>query len=228
MTTTEQLPADVAAFIGNDSIVKYAARASVETGLWPSVILAQWGNETAWGTSADWIEKHNFAGVSSGGVVVTYPNYTAGLAAYIETMKLPRYDPVRAAHDEGPGAQCVALGQSGWAAGGYLAQDNAHPGSALTLEISDFGLARFDESDGQAAPVPSIDHPPFPELAEVLAVRFVVTAFVCVLNRTPTDSELNEWRGALAAGEKEPADLLIELSAEPQSVVTPLASRDAK
>jgi len=59
--------------------------------------------------------------VSVGGNVNSFPTEQAGIDAYIQTLNLHYYDPVRQA--VGWQAQCVALGQSPWAASKYDAVD---------------------------------------------------------------------------------------------------------
>lgn len=108
------------------------------TGLPVSVILAQWANETGYGTSRAWREGHNYAGVSPGGRVAYYADRGAGLAGYVDTVNRPTYDSVRAslggsAHDV---AQAVA--DSPWAAGHY------NGGRGLTTVMDRFTLTSYD------------------------------------------------------------------------------------
>lgn len=106
-----------------------AAAASAATGFPEPVVLAQWANETGWGTSSAFLSGHNFAGVSPGGSVASYPDLATGLAAYEATANAHYYDPVRAAPS--PEAAAVALGAGPWAAGHYQDANNEGPGSAL-------------------------------------------------------------------------------------------------
>lgn len=130
-----------------------AARAAADTGLWTSVVLAQWCDETAYGTSRAFLYGNNFAGVSPGGVVASYPSQAAGLAAYVETMNLAYYDPVRAAKDAGAREQALALGASPWAAGHYEAIGGG-PGSALVAIIDALDLMKYDGAEGSLNPQP--------------------------------------------------------------------------
>ncbi|HLY84816.1 MAG TPA: glucosaminidase domain-containing protein [Acidimicrobiales bacterium] len=145
-----------------------AAIASARTGLPESVILAQWGNETGWGTSDAWLRGHNYAGVSPGGSVGYYPDRASGLAAYISTMMLPYYNSVRSAGTN-PTTVAEALGASPWAAGRYLNGKGGGPGSALVDEISAYGLTGYDTP--AAAPVaPTV--PPSPSSPIATTVGF--------------------------------------------------------
>lgn len=105
----------------------YAATAAAQTGVPAEAILAQWADETGFGTSSAFVSGHNFAGVSPGGSVASYPSYTSGLAAYIQTLNSPLYNGARVAD---PAAAAVALGQSPWAASHYSAGGGG-PGSDL-------------------------------------------------------------------------------------------------
>lgn len=217
-------PADVARFVDDEAVRRYCAQASKETGVLPSVILAQWGCETAWGTSLAWVHGHNFAGVSSGGRVLDYPNYPAGLEAYVWVMKLPLYEPVRAAAEHGPIEEAQALGASPWAGDHYEGDAPFdYPGGLLVDEIESYFLARFDALLGTNGPDPV--PPKFQEHAPAVASRIVCFAFALVLNRTPTDAEWLAWTTALERGLREPANLLEELTLEPQSFVAAVVRR---
>ena len=119
----------------------YAKKASVATGVLTSVILAQWADETTYGTSDDWTVKHNPGNVSPGGNVATYPSLDAGVNAYILTMNGGLYQAVKGA--VGWRAQCIALGQSPWASGHY--DDGSGPGSALVAIVTQFNLWQYDQ-----------------------------------------------------------------------------------
>ena len=131
-----------------------AARAAADTGLWTSVVLAQWANETFFGTSRAFLQGNNFAGVSPGGVVASYPSQSAGLSAYIETMNLATYDGVRAAKEVGAREQAIVLGASPWAGGHYENAANAGPGSALVDLIDGLNLGAYDGAEDQLNPPP--------------------------------------------------------------------------
>jgi len=220
-------PANVAAFVDDDAVRRYCAQAAKATGVLPAVILAQWGCETAWGTSSAYVDGHNFAGISSGGVVIEYPTFAAGLAAYVDVLNLAIYEPVRAAAADGPVAEAKALGASPWAGDHYEGDGAyAYPGGVLVDEIESFNLASFDDLLDPTGPEPPKPPAAFSKLAPPVAARLVVFAYLLVLNRTPLDSEYATWTAALEGGTREPANLLEELTLEPQSFVSPVVTRD--
>lgn len=120
----------------------YAQEASQATGINANVILAQWGNETAWGTSHAFTKNFNPAGIGITGSGVAGKNYgsiAGGVSAYIAFVNgNSRYQKVKAAGINDPAAQAYAFGQSGWAAGGYLAQGSNVKGSALIEDMQEF------------------------------------------------------------------------------------------
>ena len=143
MTTLEQ------AFV--DGMLGNAKTASAATGFLPSVILAQWANETNWGRSPAWVYGHNFAGVSPGGALAGYPTIATGLAAYIATANSPLYNPVRAAKPAGSIAQARALGASPWAGSHY--EDLAGVvGQALVDLIVANNLTQYDPTQLPSSP----------------------------------------------------------------------------
>ena len=124
-----------------------AQNASSQCGVLVSVILAQWADETSYGGSDVFVNGNNYAGVSVGGGVNTFPTKAAGLDAYIQTLNLSYYDPVRQA--SGWQAQCVALGASPWAASKYDANDYyaglpLNPGVDLLSIVQGNNLTQFD------------------------------------------------------------------------------------
>jgi hypothetical protein len=124
-----------------NEVLPYAQVGKQDTGVLVSVILAQWADETAWGTSVAYLEGNNLAGVSPGGVIARYPDLNAGLTAWVQTMTLGYYAAVRAA--QGWNAQALALGASPWAAGHYQLPGQAE-GSALVAIIADNSLWLYD------------------------------------------------------------------------------------
>ncbi len=133
--------AEISTFIAD--LASDAEDAGAEIGFYPSVVLAEWANETDWGTSPAFVSGHNLAGVSTGGVIAPYPDLAAGLRAYVETANLSLYDSVRAARAAGPYRQALALGASPWAASHY-ADVVGHVGQALVDLIVANDLTRFD------------------------------------------------------------------------------------
>ena len=130
-----------------------AKKASAQTGVLVSVILAQWGDETGYGGSVAFVQGHNFAGVTIPGSpmitgVTAYQNNAAGLASYIQTMNLSTYSTVRSAR--GWNSQCVALGESRWSTAHYDAKDYlagrpiGSPGIDLITIIETNNLTQYD------------------------------------------------------------------------------------
>lgn len=115
----------------------YAVQASQATGLDARLILAQWANETANGSSTAWTNFFNPAGIGITDPSHTGANYNSiagGVQAYINFVNdNPRYQAVKSA--VGFDAQAQALGASGWAAGGY--NDGGGPGSSLIAAASE-------------------------------------------------------------------------------------------
>lgn len=124
-----------------------AQTASAATGVLPSVILAQWADETGYGTSSAFLSGNNYAGVSPGGSVGSYPSKRDGLSAYISALNQHYYDPVRLA--KGSNAQAIALGQSPWAGSHYDYADYSaglplRPGVDLVTIIQTNNLTTYD------------------------------------------------------------------------------------
>lgn len=153
-------------FISNN--VAAAARCAADTGLWTSVVLAQWSNETFYGTSRAWVFGHNPAGISPGGQIADYPSLGDGLRAYVFTMGLEYYAPVRAARPQGAVAQALALGRSPWAGGHYIGEGSEEPGSALVGIIESMDLTAYDGAEQTLNPQPQPSTaPPPPEEDEM-------------------------------------------------------------
>jgi hypothetical protein len=119
----------------------YAEEAAAATGFNADLILAQWGDETGWGTSEAWTQRFNPAGIGITGTGVAGDNYgsvAGGVQAYINFVNNnSRYQAVKAA-DGSIEQQAVALGESGWAAGQYNA--GGGPGSSLIEIMQGMGV----------------------------------------------------------------------------------------
>lgn len=103
-----------------DDVAPDAVTAAEQTGVNPFVILAQWAVETGYGTDQkNWVRGHNYAGVSPGGQVASYPDRAHGLASYIHELNSSYYADVRNAGATHPEAQLDALAKSPWASGHY-------------------------------------------------------------------------------------------------------------
>lgn len=141
-----------------------AHAAASHLGIPVSPVLAQWCNETGFGTSDAWRNGHNYAGVSflepfqeglgahlgDQGEILFYPDRAAGLAGYIGRWADQVYTDTRASwaahvHDAYQVAQDIEM--SPWAGGHY-------GGDGLKKLMINFNLTQYD---GQPAPVPSPD-----------------------------------------------------------------------
>jgi Putative peptidoglycan binding domain/Mannosyl-glycoprotein endo-beta-N-acetylglucosaminidase len=153
------------AFI-NDVVTGAHAAASA-LGIPTSVVLAQWADETGWGTSEAFTRGNNFAGVSyldrfqeslgahleDQGEILFYPSRADGLAGYLGRWSDPVYTSTRNAwrdHEHDAIAVAADIEASPWAAGHY-------GGNGLRSIIVQNDLTRFD---GEAPPAPA----PGPEL----------------------------------------------------------------
>lgn len=139
-----------------NTMAPYARRASQETNVPVELILAQWGIESAWGTSKGFRARNNVGGISygsskpptwstavkmdprpanEGGYYMVYSSIDDYVTDYVRVMKNTRYNPVRAA---GATATLVddarALGVSGYAAGQYK-PEGGQPGDSLIATI---------------------------------------------------------------------------------------------
>jgi len=117
----------------------WAKLASQQTGLDSNLIMAQWGNETGWGTSYQWTHNYNPAGIGITSDAVQgqgYGSIGGGVQAYVDFVKNnSRYQAVIHAGD--PTAQAIAMGNSGWAAGKY--DSGSGPGSSLLSIMGTLG-----------------------------------------------------------------------------------------
>lgn len=131
-----------------DDAAPWAQIAHTHTGVLPSVILAQWADETGYRWPAPGNNPGNVGNTVHGGQV-NFSSVAAGVDAYIQTMNLPYYAAVRAAPNWVD--QCYALGRSPWAAGHYNA-DGGPPGEDLVKIVLNNDLATHYDS---AAPIPN-------------------------------------------------------------------------
>lgn len=140
-----------------------AQTASAQTGVLVSVILAQWADETAYGSTLSGPDVWNFAGltgnvygatgVTANGLAI-YASESAGLDAYIQCLNQSIYNKVRTA--SGSTAQATALGQSPWAGGHYVGSPPFnYEGGALVLIIQNNNLTQYDGSVAVGSTSPS-------------------------------------------------------------------------
>jgi hypothetical protein len=132
-----------------ETALPYAEQAHEETDVLVSVVLSQWADETAFG-GPDWSVYHNPGNVGdpAAGGQTTYSSLQTGVEAYIRTMNNGLYQAVKA--QPGYQGQCLALGDSPWAGGHYIA--NGVKGLVLIQIIQEQGLTVFD---GPAPPGPT-------------------------------------------------------------------------
>jgi hypothetical protein len=168
---------------------------SKKTGVEPLVILAQWADETGWATSEHWLVDHNPAGISPGGVVAHYDTVEVGMTAYVSTLNLEIYNPVRAA--SGVIDQALALGASPWAAGHYEDAGKG-PGSGLVAILVDSLGVKSTPTPPEpvtppSAPVPTStwDEQAAAHWEYTEATGKILTAWYAVMDAHPTTTA--EW-----------------------------------
>jgi flagellum-specific peptidoglycan hydrolase FlgJ len=133
-------------------VLPYAKRASQALNIPVSVILAQWGYESTYGTSDVYKNNYNLAGIkkvpSSIAIGVSPSGYAkySGLdqftSDYIRVMNNGLYDDVKKAQSVNDTA--VALGKSPWAGLHYVGS-TGKPGDAILAVIKDNNLAQYDQ-----------------------------------------------------------------------------------
>lgn len=154
-----------------NAMAPYARRASQETGIPASVILAQWSIETAWGTSKGARARNNHGGISwgsaavpswskavkldkrpanEGGYYMVYNNVNDYVDDYIHVMSNSKYAAVRAAgKTEGLQDDAYALGNSPYAGGHYAV--NGVKGQSIVNTIRANRLWVYDQGGSVAA-----------------------------------------------------------------------------
>lgn len=142
-------------------MLPYAERASQATGLTTQLILAQWANETAFGTSYAYTHHFNMAGIGITTMHATgevAANLTQGVQDYIDAINNPNgyYAHIKTA---GAGltvakktqAQAQALAASPWA-GGHYTGGAALPLSIITASIGNIsGVQPGNPASGTAS-----------------------------------------------------------------------------
>lgn len=198
-----------------NAVLPYAQEGHARTGVLVSVILAQWADETGWGTSEAWVTGHNPAGISPGGVIASYPDIAAGVQAWWETMLEAFYDPVRAAR--GWQAQASALGDSPWAAGHY--ELDGIKGAALLSIITHNSLWLYDQAP-QPQPEGSIMDTATAQLLVGMLYR------VC-LHRAPDEAGFLTNVEALTTGKLSGAQVMANIQGSPEGLAVLAAERHA-
>jgi cell wall-associated NlpC family hydrolase len=135
----------------------WAQYASSQTGLDPNLILAQWGNETGWGSSHQWTANFNPAGIGITSDAVAgqgFGSVKGGVDAYVNFLKTnSNYNQLL--QTKGAQAQAVALGNSGWAAGKY--DNGGGPGSSLLADMAGINAPATNQMPPvQGATVPNM------------------------------------------------------------------------
>lgn len=158
-----------------DRMAPYARKATQETGIPTSVILAQWAWETTWGKAKGATVRNNYGGISNftgsvpswskaykvdprpadeKGWYYNYKTIDDFVADYITVMKHPNYAAVRAAGST-PGLldDATALGNSPYAKSSYM--KNGVPGGNLVDLIRANELWSYDQG-GTAATLATV------------------------------------------------------------------------
>ncbi len=134
--------------------IGYARQVQATYGLNAWAILTQWALETGWGTSALYLQGHNFAGVKitdprTGELVFgQWGTYAEGLSAYINTLGLGYYVAVRATAGQPVTTTLAAFGNSPWDAGHY----GTPPGSSLINLWTTYLLPVYNAQGGVGDP----------------------------------------------------------------------------
>lgn len=197
-----------------NQVLAYAQVVSRESSVLVSVILAQWADETAWGTSEAWVDGHNPAGISPGGVIASYPSISEGVDSWLATILDPLYNDVRLA--TGWNAQALALGESPWAAGHY--ELGGVPGAALVAIITEQSLWQYDQPAGDVGASTSTGGSTMDTDTAQLLVGLLYR--VC-LHRAPDEDGFLTNVEALTSGKATGAQVManIQMSAEGQAVL---------
>lgn len=162
----------------------YARQASLVLGIPSSVILAQWANESAYGTSSKAKNANNYGGIKKGrGAAANvgeyeghakYPSISSFVDDYIRVMKLNYYNQVRAAGS--PKETFIALGNSPYAETGY-GRIQGQPGGWLEKLWEQWKLWTYDVGSN-ADQIPDVSHLPKDELMKYAAVGLAVVGIV--------------------------------------------------
>lgn len=114
---------------------KLADRASAQSGINRWAILAQWADETGWGTSHLAVHDANLAGIECTGRYACdggfskYPLLDIFVKDWVHVMSFPNYAHIPRGANTDVIATCKAIGESPWAGGHY--SGGGYPGSDL-------------------------------------------------------------------------------------------------
>lgn len=150
-----------AAFFQQGYVQMIAAYVHSKTSIPVSVIMAQMGDETEYGTSQAWLQCHNPAGIENGGtcsgIYSYYPTYADAAVGYADFyLQNSNYANVLAVARSGasPDAVCYAIGQSQWALPGHYTY-NGVEGGALVSIIQTYNLTQYDKPGALLSVPPS-------------------------------------------------------------------------
>jgi flagellum-specific peptidoglycan hydrolase FlgJ len=173
---------------------KYAKTASEAIDIPVSVILAQWANESARGTSELYKNSFNMGGIKKVGTSIASGSYTMGsntyakysskdqfVQDYIRVMKLGYYDEVRKAGTvEGT---LKALGESKYAGSGYAGKGQPK-GTWLLDLINAEGLRKYDSGVhvGSSSNTNEVETLSETELKKYATIGLAAVAFFALLS----------------------------------------------
>jgi hypothetical protein len=142
-----------------EKMYPYALKASQRTGIYPSVILAQWANESNYGQSSLARAHNNYAGIKDNsrgkdydaGSYAGYKSIDSFVEDYARILKLPYYSKV----PEGSTAeeQAKLLGASPWAETHY---GRSAAGSWLLQLMDDYDLKKYDTKNVTSPHIPRV------------------------------------------------------------------------
>ena len=146
-----------AAFFQQGYVQYIASYVHSKTSIPVSVIMAQMGDETEYGTSQAWLQCHNPAGIENGGtcsgIYSYYPTYQDAAVGYANfyTQNANYANVLAVARSGGsPDAVAYAIGASPWAGGHYAY--NGIDGEALVSIIQTYNLTRYDKPGALSVP----------------------------------------------------------------------------
>lgn len=157
-------------------MMPYAVEASNRTHVPVSVILAQWANESAYGTSDLAKNANNFGGINhtgnsiaagTYGAYAKYSDINQFVDDYVRVLNLSYYDKVRAAGTVDGAVR--ALGDSPYAGSHYSV--NGVPGQSLANIINQYHLSSV---------IPTTDGMPADDLKKYAAIGLAVVGLIAL------------------------------------------------
>lgn len=172
-------------------VYPYAKKAGNRISVAPSVIMAQWAVESAFGNSELAKNANNLGGIKKTGSSIASGSYTIGkqvyaryssldqfVEDYVRVMSLSYYQKVRDKADVDIPGQTSALGQSPYAGSQYKDKTGKVGGSILGV-IQQFGLGKYDANG--SLPAASIEGLSAEEIKKLAIVGASVIALIAVL-----------------------------------------------